>query len=75
MQTETREIWRDGDWRCEWWSGDGHQWVRLFLGQFLVSELGDGPKLDLQRQVHEWRAAARADARRATHLDVSPIAL
>ena len=67
-------MWRDGDWRCEWWSVDGHQRVRLFLDHFLVSELGDGPNLDLTRQVREWRAAARADARRAAHIDASLIA-
>src|SRR5687767_11795049 len=63
METKRRglELWRDGDWRCEWSSGDGHHQVRLFLGQVLVSELADGPSLDLKRQVHEWRAAAHAD--------------
>ena len=63
MTVERREIelWRHGDWRCEWWSRDGHHQVRLFLGQFLVSELTDGPNLDLARQVHEWRVAAEAD--------------
>ena len=45
MKTETRdrELWRDGDWRCEWWTVSGQQEIRLFLGPYRVSVLPNGP--------------------------------
>ena len=71
MNIERREceLWRDGDWRCEWWSvaGGRHQ-VRLYLGPHLVSDLLDGPRLNLQRQTAEWRTAVHADRQRTESL-------
>ena len=66
MKTETRdrELWRDGDWRCEWWTVSGQQEIRLFLGAYRVSVLPNGPGVDLE-QVDVWRAAAHADTQSA----------
>jgi hypothetical protein len=63
MTSERRdfELWRAGDWRCEWWSVGGKPQVRLYLGQHQVADLTAGPHLDLWRQTAEWRAAALAD--------------
>jgi hypothetical protein len=58
------ELWRESDWRCEHWSVRGRPQVRLYLGAQLVSELVDGPGLNLQRQTDEWRIAAHADTLR-----------
>ena len=57
------ELWRERDWRCEWWSVDGQAQVRLYFGAHQVAELTAGPALDLQRQTAEWHAAALADRR------------
>jgi hypothetical protein len=66
MNTERREceLWRDGDWRCESWSIDGRPQVRLYLDGRVVSDLLDGPRLDLQRQIAEWRIAVQAEQHR-----------
>lgn len=63
MNSERRdfELWRTGDWRCEWWSVGGRPQVRLYLGEHQVADLMPGPHLDLWRQTAEWRAAALAD--------------
>jgi hypothetical protein len=63
MNSERRdfELWRAGDWRCEWWSVGGQPQVRLYLGEHQVADLTSGPHLDLWRQTAEWRAAALAD--------------
>jgi hypothetical protein len=55
------EVWREGDWRCERWRVSGRPQVRLYLSDHLVSDLLDGPKLDLQRQIAMWLTAVRAD--------------
>jgi hypothetical protein len=55
------EVWRERDWRCEWWIVSGQPQVRLYFGSYLVNELAAGPKLDLQRQAELWRRAAHAD--------------
>jgi hypothetical protein len=66
MKTERRdrELWRDGDWRCEWWTINDQHEIRLFLGPYRVSVLPNGPGVDLWQQVDVWRAAASADTRR-----------
>lgn len=63
MKAERRdfELWREREWRCEWWSVDGLPQVRLYLGAHQVAELTAGPSLDLRRQTAEWHAAAVAD--------------
>jgi hypothetical protein len=58
------ELWRERDWRCERWIAGGRPQVRLYLGAYLMSELADGPHLDLQRQTEEWRNAVHADRHR-----------
>jgi hypothetical protein len=58
------ELWRERDWRCEWWVVRGRTQVRLYLGPHLVSRLIEGPRLDLQRQTDEWQAAVHADRHR-----------
>ena len=57
------ELWRERDWRCEWWNIDGQPQVRLYLGVHQVAELTAGPRVDLRRQTAEWHAAALADRR------------
>ena len=66
MDTGRREfeMWRERDWRCEWWSVDGQPQVRLYFGAQLVNELVAGPKLDLRRQTTEWLTAVHADRHR-----------
>ena len=68
MNDERREceLWRDGDWRCELWRlGRRHQ-VRLYLRSHLVSDLLDGPNLNLERQTAEWWTAVQAEIARTT---------
>jgi hypothetical protein len=66
MEKEHREfeLWREQDWRCEWWSVGGEQQVRLYLGPYKVNELIAGPDVDVHRQMDEWRCAAHADCQR-----------
>ena len=63
MESEHRnfELWRESDWRCEWWTVGGRPEVRLYLDGHQVGELADGPQLDLRRQTDEWLIAVRAD--------------
>jgi len=67
MKIERREseLWQDGDWRCERWMVAGRHQVRLYLGPQLVSDLLDGPNLNLLRQTAEWRTAVQADMARS----------
>jgi hypothetical protein len=60
METGRRkfEMWRDRDWHCESSIVGGRQLVRLYLDNHLVSDVTDGPKLDVLRQSDEWRSAA-----------------
>jgi hypothetical protein len=55
------ELWHECDWRCELWTVGGRPEVRLYLDGHQVSELAEGPRLDLRRQTDEWLIAARAD--------------
>ena len=55
------ELWRERNWRCEWWTVSGRPEVRLYLGSFKVGELMAGPNLDLWQQAAQWRLAAHAD--------------
>jgi hypothetical protein len=66
MKIERRDLtlWRERDWRCERWIVDGRPEVRLYFGSHQMSELADGPQLDLQQQTVEWLAAVRADCHR-----------
>ena len=56
------ELWRENDWRCEQWTVAGRPEVRLYLGSFKVSELMDGPEVDIWEQVTQWRRAAHDDS-------------
>lgn len=64
MDTEHRkfELWRECNWRCEWWTVGGRPEVRLYFNGHQVGVLADGPQLDLRRQTDAWLHAARADS-------------
>jgi hypothetical protein len=62
FECRTRELWREREWRCERWIVDGRMQVRLYFDGHLMSELADGPRIDLQQQTDEWLTAVRADS-------------
>ena len=61
IQRPQFELWRERDWRCEWWVVSGRPLVRLYLGTHKVNELAAGPNIDLRQQTSEWHKAAHAD--------------
>ena len=66
MQSELPrvELWREREWRCEQWIVTDQVQVRLYLGNQLVSDLMEGPKIDLKQQTDTWRCAVHADKHR-----------
>jgi hypothetical protein len=57
------ELWRECNWRCEWWTVAGQSEVRLYLDGHQVGALAAGAQLDLVRQTDEWLIAVLADRR------------